>query len=75
MGRSEKDSGVAKFKEKWTAKPRELFYQYFLNTARKIPDTRGGMKYKIGSKIWRRLPLRITDGLSPMIRKSVPDEI
>lgn len=75
MGRSEENSGNAKFKIKWTAQPRELFYQYFLNTAKDIPDTRGGRIYKTGSRIWKHLPLFIANSLSPFIRRSVPDEI
>lgn len=72
MGKSAKGSGNARFKEKFLAKPRELFYQYYLNTAKAVPVTRGGKMYRMASPIWRRLPLWITNSLGPVIRYVMP---
>ncbi len=72
MGRSAQGSGNAWFKEKFLAKPKELFYQYYLNTENDVPATRGGKIYQIVSPIWKRLPLWITNGIGPVIRGGVP---
>ena len=61
MGRSEKDSGVARFKEKWKAKSVVLHYQYYLNGIKKAPCVRSDRKFSLASNVWRRLPLWVTN--------------
>jgi serine/alanine adding enzyme len=72
LGRSAAGSGHAWFKRKFLAKPREVYYQYYLNTARTAPVARGHKLYPLVSPIWRRLPLPVADALSPVIRRSFP---
>ena len=72
LGRSEKDSGVARFKMKWSAKPEPLFYQYFLNGTRRIPNVRKDIRYRWVSPIWRRLPLPVANRLGWWVRRYMP---
>lgn len=72
LGSSIEGSGNAIFKEKYLAKPTRLVYQYYLNTRKTIPDSRGGSMYPYFRMIWQRLPLTCADALSPLIRRYLP---
>ncbi len=72
MGRSPAGSGHARFKQKYGAQPRPLFYQYYLNTKQTAPAMRGGKLYDTVSRVWKRLPLYMTDHLGPVIRYFIP---
>lgn len=72
MGTSLKDSGNARFKEKFLAKPRQVFYQYYLNTTQAVPASRGGSAYYIVSRVWKQLPVWAANRFSPIIRRIIP---
>lgn len=72
FGRSLAGSGSAKFKKEWGSVEVKLKYCYLLNNTDKIPHLNPSIpKYARLSKIWRRLPLMITNRLGPIIRKSI----
>ena len=71
FGRSLKDSGTFRFKKKWNAKEKQLYYNYF--TKKKLPDTsKTNQKRKTFSKIWTKLPISLTNKLGPRLRKNFP---
>ena len=45
-------------------------WQYYLNRVKEIPRAgTAGLKYRLVSGIWRRLPLGVTKKIGPHIRK------
>ncbi|VVB54067.1 FemAB family protein [uncultured archaeon] len=73
FGRSQQGSPNMEFKERWGAETQELDYQYYLNRGIKIPDyTSNNQKRKIFTKIWKRLPLLLTNVIGKSLRKEVP---
>lgn len=72
FGRSMKDEGTYVFKKKFGAKPVQFHYKYFINKGM-MPDIRKtNSKRILFSKIWKNMPLYITDSIGPMIRKEFP---
>jgi len=73
FGRSSIDSGGEFFKKKWQAKPKQLYWQYYLGTAKDIPQLNiNNPKYGIAIKAWRKLPLKLTKLVGPYIAASIP---
>jgi serine/alanine adding enzyme len=73
FGRSTLDSGTFKFKKQWGAEPVQLYYQYFLNNAARLPDISShNNQYRRAINLWRKLPIVITNALGPMIVKYLP---
>ncbi|WP_440954685.1 peptidoglycan bridge formation glycyltransferase FemA/FemB family protein [Methanosarcina sp. Mfa9] len=74
FGRSEKDSGTFNFKNGWGGViPQQLYYQYYLNKATKLPDvSKSNTKRKIFAICWRKIPLSITKTFGPELRKNFP---
>lgn len=67
-GRSKKDSGSYRFKKHWGFAPLPLAYQYHLVRARQVPNVSPtNPKYQLLIRIWRRLPLAVTQILGPFI--------
>jgi FemAB-related protein (PEP-CTERM system-associated) len=70
LGRSTKDSGSFRFKQKFGADMKQLYWQYYLNKTKQIPEMDPtALKYKIAVGVWRRLPLSVTRTVGPQIRK------
>jgi len=73
LGRSTKDSGSFKFKRKFGAQPKQLYWQYYLNNVGEIPQMNPkSVKYRVAIGLWRRFPLRVTKLVGPQIRKYLP---
>ena len=74
FGRSTVDTGTYGFKLQWGAKPIQLHYQYYLNTASAIPvvDAKDN-KYQRGIDIWKRLPLIVTNFIGPRVVQFLPE--
>lgn len=73
FGRSKKETGSYKFKINQGFKPKQLYYQYYLNRAKKIPDiTPVNPKFNLAIKTWQRFPLSVTKWLGPKIVKYIP---
>lgn len=73
FGRSSWDSGTFKFKEHWGAKPRQLYWQYWLKNGDELPEVNpSNPKYKVAIRIWQKLPLFLTNYLGPKIVKNLP---
>jgi len=75
LGRCLVNSGVYNYKEGWSRQPKQLYYYYFYlkNKYRVTPDTsQSNPRRKTFAKIWKRLPLRLVQFLSPILRKNFP---
>jgi FemAB-related protein (PEP-CTERM system-associated) len=73
LGRSTVDSGGEQFKKKWNAVQTQLYWQYYLCRASKIPQLNvQNKKYKTAIKIWRKLPISLTAYLGPILARSIP---
>jgi len=72
FGRSIKDSSNHEFKRRWGADTQQLYYYYYLKKTEKLPHlSPSNSKYERLSKIWRRLPLIVANGLGPTIRRNI----
>ena len=73
FGRSIADSGTYHFKKPWGAEVRQLCYQYYLNKAKKMPDTsQTSPKRKMFAEVWRRMPVPVTKLVGPRLRGEFP---
>jgi len=74
FGRSQWNSGTFNFKIKWGAKPVQLYYQYILGRAARIPVLEDQKKrYNLAVEIWKKLPLAAAGFLGELARKRFPD--
>ena len=73
MGRSTINSGPYEFKKQWGPEIRQLYWQYYLNKAKQIPNlTPNNPKFSLAIKLWKHLPLRLTKLLGPLIIRNIP---
>jgi FemAB-related protein (PEP-CTERM system-associated) len=73
LGRSSVDSGGESFKKKWNAETKQLYWQYYLNKIEGMPNLNPqNPKYKLVINVWRKLPLKLTQVLGPLISKYIP---
>lgn len=73
FGRSSKESGTFRFKQQWGAKPKQLFWHYWLAENIELPKLNpDNPKYALAINIWKKLPIGITKWLGPLIVKNLP---
>ena len=73
FGRSTEDSGTYRFKKQWGATPVQLYWHYWLQGNREIPQLNlGNPKYQLAAAVWRKLPLPVANFLGPRIVKNLP---
>jgi serine/alanine adding enzyme len=73
FGRSTPNEGTYRFKEQWGAKPAQLYWHYWLKNGGPLPELNPkNPKYEAAIKIWRRLPLALTQLIGPSIVKYLP---
>ena len=73
FGRSLKGSGTFKFKKPWGGEIKQLHYLYYLCNKKNVPDTsQSNPKRQKFAGIWRKLPLKLTTAIGPLIRKGIP---
>ena len=73
FGRSTPDSGTYRFKEQWGAKPRQLYWYYWLAGGQRIPELNpDNPKFKAAISVWQHLPLPVTNLIGPHIVKYLP---
>jgi serine/alanine adding enzyme len=70
FGRSTMNSGPYKFKMQWGAQPKQLFWYYYLNGDKAVPQSSKKMLFI--SNIWKQLPCILTGNLGPVLRKHLP---
>jgi FemAB-related protein (PEP-CTERM system-associated) len=70
FGRSKKGTGSFDFKKRWGMTMSDLPYQYALICQQAMPDTSPmNPKYAMGIRLWRKLPLRITQWVGPVVSR------
>jgi FemAB-related protein (PEP-CTERM system-associated) len=70
FGRSKEGTGSYSFKKNWGFEPETLAYQYHLVRSRTVPDLSPlNPKYRLMIATWRRLPLRLTHVIGPMLAR------
>jgi FemAB-related protein (PEP-CTERM system-associated) len=73
FGRSTPDEGTFHFKRQWGAEPEPLWWEYWLEPGRKMPDqSPKNPKFALAIAAWQRLPLRVTTLLGPRIVRGIP---
>ena len=73
FGRSTVESGTYLFKKQWGARPRQLYWNYWLRDGGELPRLRpDNPKYRVAVAAWRRLPLALANRIGPRIVKYLP---
>ncbi len=60
------NTGLAQYKKKWKAEEKKLYYYYYPDVPKLMGSNRQGMKFRIVTGVWRRLPLPIVRSLGPL---------
>ena len=72
FGRSTIDSNTYKFKKQWGAEPHPSVWQYHVRKG-SVGDMRpDNSKYGMAIRVWRKLPLPLTQWLGPGIVRGIP---
>ncbi len=73
LGRSTAGSGAETFKTKWNAEARQLYWQYYLPRGGALPQLNvDNPKYRLAINVWRRMPLKLTTLIGPLLANSIP---
>lgn len=73
LGRSTWNSGTFNFKSQWVKDPSQLYWQYYLNETKDLPELNPeNPKFSLGTKLWKRLPLSWTKFIGPKIVRNLP---
>lgn len=73
FGRSSKGSGTFRFKQQWGAKPKQLYWHYWLPDNVEMPRLNpDNPKFALAINVWRRIPVFITKLIGPFIVKNLP---
>lgn len=71
-GRSKQGAGSYSFKKNWGFEPTPLNYEYHLVKAKEVPEVNpNNPKYQIFIKLWRKMPLSMTQWLGPHIVRNL----
>lgn len=69
-GRSKRGTGAFEFKEHWGFIAQPLYYEYFLVRQKQMPNlSPTNPRYAKAINLWRRLPLRLTQVIGPLVAK------
>lgn len=72
FGRSTPGEGTYKFKEQWGARPAPLQWHYISKNGYEISDSVAeNSKMRLAGRVWRGLPVPITQIIGPRIRKHI----
>lgn len=73
FGRSSKNSGTFRFKQQWGAKPKQLYWHYWLSENVELPRLNpDNPRYALAISIWKKIPIFITKWLGPLIVRNLP---
>ena len=72
FGRSKVGTGPYAFKRNWGFEPRPITHQYRLLGAEALPNLNPtNPRYAAFIQLWRRLPLPVANGISPLLSRSL----
>lgn len=73
LGRSTAGSGAARFKEKWGATPRQLYWNSLRLHRGSTPELRPeNPRFRLAIETWRRLPIPVLRLVGPPIARLIP---
>lgn len=73
FGRSTVGEGTYRFKEQWGAKPRQLYWYYWVKGGGSIPMLNpSNPKYRMAIGLWKRLPVALTRIIGPRVVRNLP---
>ncbi|HEV2616503.1 MAG TPA: FemAB family XrtA/PEP-CTERM system-associated protein [Candidatus Acidoferrales bacterium] len=73
LGRCTRDSGNHRFKQHWSRNERPLHWYYWTASDRPVPELRpDNPRYRLATRIWKKLPLAVANSLGPRIVRSIP---
>ncbi len=73
FGRSSVGAGTYRFKEQWGARPRPLYWYYWMSSGRELPQlNHSNPKYALAAAAWRKLPLAVANLAGPWIVRNLP---
>lgn len=73
FGRSSKGAGTFRFKQQWGAKPKQLYWHYWLPNNAEMPKLNpDNPKFALAIRIWQKIPIFITKIIGPLIVKNLP---
>jgi hypothetical protein len=73
FGRSTPQEGTYRFKEQWGARPRQLYWEYWLAKGAAIPDrSPKNPNFSAAISLWRRLPVAVTRVVGPLVVRNIP---
>lgn len=73
FGRSTVGASTFRFKEQWGAKPRQLYWHYWLRDGGEVPNlSPSSPKYALAIRAWQRLPLPVANAVGPLIVRYLP---
>lgn len=73
FGRSPINTGAFSFKKNQGFQPKQLVYDYILNTQKQIPEfTPSNSTYRNAQQIFKRMPLRLTQMVGNVVVKNIP---
>jgi FemAB-related protein (PEP-CTERM system-associated) len=73
FGRSSINAGTYRFKQQWGAKPRQLYWHYWLGHAGAPPSLNtSNPKLALIIKLWQKLPVVVANLLGPIIVRHLP---
>ncbi len=73
LGRSTSETEGTFYKKKWNAFPKQLYWEYVLNGRDNLPELDvENPKYQMAIKLWRKLPVCMTQVLGPIVAKGIP---
>jgi len=71
-GRSKEGTGSYSFKKNWGFTPAPLYYEYYLVKAKEISEINPlNPKYQFFIKLWRKLPLKLSQYLGPILSRDL----
>ncbi|MCK4822373.1 GNAT family N-acetyltransferase, partial [bacterium] len=73
LGRSSINSGGEQFKKKWKANSKQLYWQYYLNRQKQLPELNvNNPKFQLAINIWQKIPTKLTTIIGPFIARNIP---
>jgi serine/alanine adding enzyme len=73
FGRSTLNSGTYFFKQGWGAKPKQLYYKYYLRSQNVMPDnSQLNPKRQKFATLWSNLPVLLANIVGPSLRRNIP---
>jgi len=73
FGRSTIDEGTYRFKKQWKSEPQQCYWYHWVPEGGELPNlSPSNAKFDLAIKMWKKLPLPITNTLGPFLVKNLP---